>query len=236
MNWQTATPEEKAAASAAYEVRRAQEEAAAKVAAEQFADKLRHICQALFDQGVPVCLPDSNGDAPFGNCQLQLNEHPEQLIYIAKDGYRHRGRIVISGSWPRSKKSNSVFCPRDGKGGAITVAESKSPEQIAKDIVRRFLPEYREAYAEQVRLKQNEETYEDNKTALTRDLAQALGAKPRPHSPNCVTGYEPTWHEFQINGGDSADIQIHSVTASQALEVIALIKSWAPKNKLRIEV
>lgn len=65
--------------------------------------------------------------------------------------YMHKGRIFVSGSWPRTAGGDQITGDdvvswddrKAGKGRpSITVSQDKTPEQIAKDIERRLLPLY----------------------------------------------------------------------------------------------
>lgn len=91
--------------------------------------------------------------------------HDDEAIDLTLDGYGKRGRIGVSGSWPRLPDGSYLSARQlDADGYApITVASDKPPAQIARDIARRFLPGYRALLAK-ARDRHNQQR---NRTALT---------------------------------------------------------------------
>ncbi len=61
------------------------------------------------------------------------------------------GRLIVSGVWPHGPADSGwrAIGPSDAREGdpRITVSAGRSPEKIAADILRRFLPEYQRIYA-----------------------------------------------------------------------------------------
>lgn len=72
-------------------------------------------------------------------------------MFCSAGGYGNAGRIEFSGSWPsytRPEAGSCIVTPREIyennqklESPSIKVSESKTPEQIAKDITRRLLPD-----------------------------------------------------------------------------------------------
>lgn len=87
-------------------------------------------------------------------------------ICIAAKVWANKGKLSVSGEYPRDR-SGRRFC--DKYPESINVSETKTPEQIAKDIQRRFMPEYKVAYAGAIEAKQRNDDYH-SKVNATKDL------------------------------------------------------------------
>lgn len=86
---------------------------------------------------------DADGDRDWR--LRQLHHADGRFLYFSADGLR----IKVSCGWPQTAGGEQLT-PRynlrnqevDGRTTSITVSRDKSPEQIAKDIARRLLPDY----------------------------------------------------------------------------------------------
>jgi hypothetical protein len=64
------------------------------------------------------------------------------MIHFKNGGYHLEGKWHISSRYPRDVKGDSQA--RNEEGIEINIAETKTPEQIARDIQKRFMPSYEE--------------------------------------------------------------------------------------------
>ena len=87
-------------------------------------------------------------------------------------GSHKPGRLVIRGEFPEGAARN-VYDP--AKYTEITCDENKSPEQIAKDIERRLMPEYRESLKVVLERIDSEEKYIMKRSAIIEKIAKHLG-------------------------------------------------------------
>ncbi len=62
-----------------------------------------------------------------------------QEIRVQNGDYKTKGRFDFSGCFPRNERGEYQHY---GTAPSITVTVEKSPEQIARDIERRLMPEY----------------------------------------------------------------------------------------------
>lgn len=93
--------------------------------------------------------------------------------YTAKDRYNDRGMRTET-VWPRD-----LWDPEEKGSPDISVAVSRGPEVIAKEIKRRFLPEYERIWA---RCKKKADSYQrDNDTANAQweEVCKLLGKDPK---------------------------------------------------------
>lgn len=104
-----------------------------------------------------------------------------ESIWITCNRYRTHGRIEIDGAhgilrdyWPRDQKTHR---PTEH---VITVSASKSPAQTARDIRRRLLPGYREAFAEAAARKRAHDDAEHHRHTLIAAIRCAIGGTPAP--------------------------------------------------------
>jgi len=148
----------------------------------------------------------------------------EESIHFSSGGYQMKDRIRISGSFPRTEKGESVDPYRYGeKRHEITVSLAKTPQQIARDIERRFLPRYRELFGGVV-----ERVNKSNQYARTcaKNL-EAIKGKP-------LTEYEMKERTWRFSGSvlgevwvdnESARVELHSVPIETAKKIMAIVKS-----------
>lgn len=99
--------------------------------------------------------------------------------------------ISIHGNWPKDVDGRESF-PRNSP--SINVAAAKDPEKIAKDINRRFMPEYDKLWDEQAEIVQRHRDYAD----LTERTAAALEAAGARRSERSMQ-----------NGADKSNITLY---------------------------
>lgn len=100
-------------------------------------------------------------------------------IYFGDINYGHaKGRLHISVSWPTGRNRQNFFVSqsrRNGRKPDITVAGTKSVEQIAKDIKNRLLPDAESLWQEAARDMNSANEYQDGKIAAMKKVAALLG-------------------------------------------------------------
>jgi hypothetical protein len=90
------------------------------------------------------------------------------------------GRIHISTTFPYS---DGFFWGPSPNPHKISVAASKSAQQIARDIERRLLPEYKTAYLDAVRLMNEHNEAKMKREALAKKLTGILGIEVSKRDP-----------------------------------------------------
>jgi hypothetical protein len=104
-------------------------------------------------------------------------------LYFAEITYgASKGRISIAVSWPSSAAMGwQVYhvaqSRRNGRTAEITVAGSKTPEQIAKDIKSRLLADAESLYQEARKEMQAAIDFRENRRVSVKQLANALGER-----------------------------------------------------------
>lgn len=156
--------------------------------------------------------------------------------------FEYTGKLNIRPVWPRDERQGTItprqFLPydeRDTWTESINISASKSSQQIARDIERRLLPEYRQLHAQAVAHIQKYESHREGKREARNRIARAL--------PGSETG--PVWanadHKdgaVRYNGGaftvnvevGNAEyvykIEIHSLSVDQAEQVMQLLATF----------
>jgi hypothetical protein len=133
---------------------------------------------------------------------------------------RDAGRLAVRGLWPVDKR-NYVHSSRDSK--TITMAATKTPEQIAREIQRRFLPWYQEAYAKAKQEACELDDYEEKSRQTALALAAIGNDTPSHRTPHEGTlSHEGVYIRYSCRG-DRVRLTI-DLSADAALEVVR--KVW----------
>ena len=109
----------------------------------------------------------------------------------------------------------------------IGMAWSKTPEQMAKDIARRLIPDAGAQYARvRARLAEHQ-AFDTAKGATYERIAKALGVTPAEwdRAKDQVTKYESGGFrlEAKVNSGNSVEIEIRYLKADQAEKILQLL-------------
>lgn len=93
---------------------------------------------------------------------------PEKgCLTLSVSPYGQPGRVVVRGEYPQQYGYECV--------AEITVALSRGPEALVKEIKRRLLPEYLPSYARAVERQKAAEEYQAKQDAALLELATVLG-------------------------------------------------------------
>jgi hypothetical protein len=154
----------------------------------------------------------------------------------------HRGeRISITGHYPRSK--NAYYSPRDCvpydqrdsyKTPDITVAANRGIDVLVKEINRRFLPDYRAAYAMVAKRVAQADDYAQAKLDTIHKVAQGIGCNlEREHDGEVKPALYPHIdgvYQLRIEK-DSVTIERLNLNADLAIDVLNLIKIRTAQKK-----
>jgi len=125
----------------------------------------------------PPCEEDQNA--------AQLAGPDGYGIYLEINQYNHKGRMVISGIYPHDERGTSYALYEEVP--VITVAEARPVGQIVKEIATRFLPPYKQVFAQAQARKQATEERIARERELINRLAPIVGATAPQHDPNAAT-------------------------------------------------
>jgi len=181
----------------------------------------------------------------------QLTRGDGLQLWTRAGGYGNEGRVAISFDRPNdargqymtlwNKAGDKVSDPR------ITVSADKTPEQVAKDIARRVLPD-----AEKVFVLANESINLHNKFETDREwaikkIAFHCGGEPARHyqtkeltgeiDPFTCAGLPSFkgngYGKFKVSGKDCISLELNSMGIDAAIEIAdaihAIFKKYAAK-------
>jgi hypothetical protein len=164
-------------------------------------------------------------------------------FWIRIGGYGNEGKACIHFDRPlgRDGRAPTLWMKSPGTGQisnpSINVSLTKSPEQIAKDIVRRMLKESEEVFKFANEAIQNERNYFSGKERTTFLMASLCCTEPGRHYQSKELTYEidpyigagvPAFKDhgygkIKVSSENSVDIELTSVGVDTASEIVSAI-------------
>ena len=179
---------------------------------------------------------------------VHLRNAGKARIYIQFDGFNEPKRLTVSGYQHIGKNNSYVEVYDRGADGtgwtkasvpSITVAISRGPEAIAKDIAKRFLPEYLRVFALVEEKVAADSAYEAKIAANLQRLADVAGVHFHSEDGLNYRGEQrksfswkvgTAYHEVKVNDHE-ADLKLNDLTFEQAEKIITLLKHWEKHSK-----
>jgi hypothetical protein len=183
---------------------------------------------------VGEALPGNWDLKPYGEdnwaCALfDLDSHLR--LFFRPVEWKDATKIEIRGEIPKDSRGQEPYLPSVPTGHkmpSIKMAGSKSPEQIARDIERRLLPEVIPLVEEALARISQAETYYTKVTSVTQEIAQLLGVSVKPDAKT-VSFYHSPYPPFAENigsaniGSDEVELELH-LTPDTSLAVLSMLK------------
>jgi hypothetical protein len=91
---------------------------------------------------------------------------------------KHDGKVSVSGNWNFGDRELGISFPYGKSQPKISVALDRGAAVIAREITRRFLPEYDKFFAEISEMVRVHTEHRDRKTGIVGRLAAVAGAEP----------------------------------------------------------
>ena len=169
-------------------------------------------------------------------CTCGFTQPGEIKVHLRYDKYKHR--LEVSGYYPVSRIQGEscprTFSPHDlynprAESPSISISCEKSPEAIAKEIQRRFLPDYQTVLFRCIGLRDAHEKYFRDQQALAGQIGSALGTARR-NTQGTVFELPRNLTKGSVYGdvdvsGDSVRFRINNVPAAQALKLAAFLRT-----------
>jgi hypothetical protein len=130
-------------------------------------------------------------------------------------------RINVGGEY--FDKNGSSFPYRDKRADTITISPDREPRTLAKDILRRFIPAYLEAYALGQQQYENHVKYVNAKEALVSKFIAICGKDKRRNDTIHVYKQDGGYFDLTVDGEDSVRLDLRSVPAAKALKIVKLM-------------
>ena len=155
-------------------------------------------------------------------------------IFLAgsQGGWAAKGRFTLQHSRPRKDGKWVELWENQStiKSPEITVADTKSPEKIAADIMARLLPE-----AERIEGLARESIARDNRAEAARvETARAIcaviGEQAERHEGQVRSSFYHRGTSLTVNTGESVRVEL-TATRAQALALLAFLDSPAYRGE-----
>lgn len=155
-------------------------------------------------------------------------------VTISGNGWTRDGRLTISaGRWPKSKKGDEFAPSRHGNSGdeapSITVAETRSAKEIAREVERRFLPDYLPLYAKMVERRDLTDVRQDSTKTASEKLAKIVGGKVQGSDRG--DGEVQWFHDDDTygdakshDGGQDWTLSIHGLSYEKLAQILKIVK------------
>ena len=141
--------------------------------------------------------------------QAKIVQSNDAEICIKATGVSDYRRLFVAGIYPGNHLPFGTEHPR------ITVAVSRGAEAIAKDIERRFLPQYLPLFEQNMQAKADDEEFRRKETAARDSLAEALdGEIVFDHSIR-FAGPDNSYGTMTV-GGDTVTVELRSLGVESA--------------------
>lgn len=150
-------------------------------------------------------------------------------VWFGYDSHAHR--LTVHASWPTY--NNATIGPWElnprPEDPTITVSASKSPDTIAADISRRFMPRYLDVLSRCLEVFNKRRAYNERQQSLTANVQAALGYEPWGAK---ATSFDlpPNLKDASAYGdveisGDTVRVHVNSLNEERALKLIAFLKT-----------
>jgi hypothetical protein len=134
-----------------------------------------------------------------------------------------RDKFVVRCHWPLI--DHRYYRPEDSN--SIRVTKSRGIEALAKEITRRLLPGYPEAFQAQLDRGNNELDTEEKMRQLVVEFSRLANNKSAPSEQelqgHVLHTYKHNLYQIQINSLDSVTIRTSSVPVAVAKKIVALM-------------
>lgn len=132
------------------------------------------------------------------NGQNRFPVQNDEALFLSTTWANKAGQLHIGGWYPEYINHNTA--QRVGHAPSINVSISKTPKQIAADIKRRLLPEYRTLLAKVLEEHRKDAEFKTGTEKLKAEVAKVIGGTVREGSE-------------VIYGGGNFDVQVSSPTS-----------------------
>ncbi len=163
--------------------------------------------------------------------------------------YRDKDKIHISGEFPKMSDGEEIPKARrpynnNGPWHSICVSHFKAPEQIAKDIKRRLLPDYMALMVEVLAQREEIDGQYNGRDSRAEAIAKILQVKPRGgikrgDEVSCGTAYLDSAPSCEVRFAYSGEMDIHIRTRNLDLAkaLAALVQAhWMDANRTKGKV
>lgn len=139
---------------------------------------------------------------------------------------KHDGKVSVSGNWNFGDRELGITFPYGKTQPKISVALDRGAAVIAKEITRRFLPDYDKLFAEISETVRTHTAHRDKKTAIVGRLAAVAGVAPdriNNHKFSVYHDSDAPHVEVEVYG--TVTLKIDTLSESLATEILQLVNN-----------
>lgn len=149
-------------------------------------------------------------------------------VHVHGNTWGQKGRLVINGGYPRTKRGEDMGPSRAGSRPEITADPARPLKQIAGDITRRLLPEYEPLYAEARRKATEWDRANDLAEERTAEAARIMSGRVN-QSKDGMSWYGDSdgrgYGDATTTTGESWTLKLHSLSWETAQAVLKLLEA-----------
>lgn len=171
----------------------------------------------------------TNENVPLRSMAALENAAGQRLILSI-----YQNRLIVRGEYPRTLKDGtgtSVYVS-DLDEPKITMAVGREPAKVLADIKRRLMPDYEAGWVKYAERREGARNFAernlDSRAAIVESGLVIARDLQRKAADDQVEFYVPSRdHEWSADGrvhGSSVKLELHSLTAAQAIAVLRLLK------------
>lgn len=175
---------------------------------------------------------DTEGTSGFQDGRVYIDGPNQARLLLAFGGIygrtSDRDRLEVRGVTPVSAPRHTLTYELSEQKHQIGMSRDKTPEQIAREITRRLLPDYM-PYVQQCLL--SAARHRDDTTARSETLAALASAFPHGVARNenqvYTHGPDHTWYgDLRVNNDGSrlAELTLRSISIEQALKIAEVLR------------
>jgi hypothetical protein len=166
-----------------------------------------------------------NGYTHVAHIQAQ----DDRKFGLHTSGYRFQmgDRLEISGSYAR-KDTGYGFISSYDHPPSIGVTSSRPPKALARDIQRRFLPEFHRFHELAMERKRQHEEYEANQEKAAQVIAEAFEGEIRNDNSGVRFSRilnDGPWGHIDVSGNGTVMIEIRDLPVDLAVQIGHLLKA-----------
>jgi hypothetical protein len=170
---------------------------------------------------------DPNNFNRAEHLRLVSTSDPRMMIDFNMQSGANRGKVHVSGHWPQGGDNMPYVSPRDVReeSPSINVSYAKGYPAIARDIERRFLPNYRRIFALCLASIDAHNSYEARKLANWQRVAAAKCLKQdyRHDQQRASINLPNSYGDVHMESADSVHLNMRSVPVDLAVAILAAI-------------
>lgn len=179
---------------------------------------------------------DIDGGVPYNfSAEIVLPDNGG-VLWVTSETYQNKKHFHFSGQYPRTKKGEYVrpYGYGETPADSINVSRDKTPEQIAKDVTRRLLPEYK-TRLEKVRAQVADyDGYHESQQTAIQTVSQGAGLTFSDHRENGIIQFSFASDRADDGEGNgdviplgrgTVKLSLSYLSPAQAVAILELLKA-----------